>query len=490
MTGRDAPCSLCRAGAEAAVAGRLAIVATTVPRRLALTHAGAGVAARAAHRIVLAGILVVALMVMAGPATAQERTAADGAGPDGAGEPRLTMDLPETEAIPGQALSLRLTVLVPTHMPKPPVWPSFEAPNLWVRVASTGPTSERVDGETWAGVTRRYLLAPMVPGEIVLPRSELIVTYADPQSNEPRRARLAVEPIRLAGVAPAGAEQLDPFLAAQSFALEQSVVGETKAMTPGASVTRTVTANIGGTSPMFVPPLLAPATVEGVRLYPGEPVVQEKSERGQISGTRTESVTLVAEGGGEGTLPAVSLEWYNLRTGKVERATVDEVAVTVTGPKAGDDAPRDWRIVALWGLVGLLAAALAVLAVRRAWPPARRYLAARRAARLASEGHAFAQLRRAVNRRDHPGLRPALDRWRSAAGTGDAPPQPHLEALLTTLGRARYGTAPGGEDAAWAALSEALPALRREAHAHTGRRPPLPPLNPTGPPKGPATSTA
>ena len=67
------------------------------------------------------------------------------------GTPILRVDFPETEAIPGQFLTLRLTVLVPTFMPAPPVWLSFEAPNLLVRVpeGGTSPVSERIDGETW-----------------------------------------------------------------------------------------------------------------------------------------------------------------------------------------------------------------------------------------------------------------------------------------------------------------------------------------------------
>ena len=48
---------------------------------------------------------------------AEERTpAADG--------PILWMSFEDTVTVPGQPLSLRLTVLVPTFMPKPPVWPS------------------------------------------------------------------------------------------------------------------------------------------------------------------------------------------------------------------------------------------------------------------------------------------------------------------------------------------------------------------------------
>lgn len=79
--------------------------------------------------------LLIALLMLSAPAAAR----------DG---PILATDFPETEAIPGQPLSLRVTVLVPTFMPSPPQWPSMEAPNLHVRVVSTGGTSQSVDGAT------------------------------------------------------------------------------------------------------------------------------------------------------------------------------------------------------------------------------------------------------------------------------------------------------------------------------------------------------
>ena len=44
--------------------------------------------------------------------------------------PILRTEFEETQAIPGQSLSLRLTVLVPIYMPAAPVWPAMEVPNV------------------------------------------------------------------------------------------------------------------------------------------------------------------------------------------------------------------------------------------------------------------------------------------------------------------------------------------------------------------------
>tara|TARA_R110002020_G_scaffold212759_2_gene419378 strand:+ start:4398 stop:5729 length:1332 start_codon:yes stop_codon:yes gene_type:complete len=394
--------------------------------------------------------------------------------------PILEMTFEETETVPGQPLTLRLTVYVPTYLPRPPVWPSLEAPNLLVRLPerSTGPVSKPIDGATWAGVSRRYLISPMVPGTFSLPPQEVMVTYADPETNQLAQAALSTGAITFRGVVPEGAEGLEPFLAATSLSLDQEVEGEPGSMKPGDSVTRTVTARIAGTSSMFVPDLLPDAVVPGVAAYPAEPVTTDRDERGTLSGARTERVTYVAEGGGSGEAPAVSLDWYNLESGRIETASVGGFPIAVDGPPAGLETPRDWRAIALAAGAALLAFGLLAVAAARLAPRIRRRLAARRADRLASEAHAFGMLRAVVARDDAPAVHGALDLWAERLDGADPRTRPDVSAALTAIGAARYGRhGVADEPAAWRALSQALDAARRDAHR---RRPAsaLPPLNP------------
>jgi hypothetical protein len=403
------------------------------------------------------------------------------------GDPSIAPDAPflrvvfeATEAVPGQPLSLRLTVLVPTFMPAPPVWPTLEAPNLLVRLPerSTNPTSERIGGETWSGITRHYRISPMVPGDFAIPAQDVVVTWNDPASGNAGKTVLRTEPIAFSGVLPEGAAGLDPFIAAEGLELVQTIEGSPEAMRPGDSVTRTLTAAVRGASPMFLPPLLPTVAIEGVAAYPDEAVLAEQDERGRLGGTRQESVTLVAEGGGTGEVPAVSLDWYDLDNGEVATATVEGFVVNVDGPPASRAAPRDWRAIGLALAAGLVALALLVPLARRDVPPLRRWLADRRAAWLASEAVAWRQLQRAVARRDHAALRPALDGWAARVAGADPRRDPHLQEALAALGAARYAAGNGGDPAAaWRALAAALPAARR-ATADRLCTEMLPPLNP------------
>lgn len=402
----------------------------------------------------------------------------------GAAEPILRVDLESDSAIPGQPISLRVTVLVPTYMPDPPEWPSFELPNLLVRLPerSTNPTSESIDGDTWSGISRHYRLSPMIPGQFTLPPQEILITYADPDGNAPIQATLKTEQVSFSGTVPEGAEGLDPFLAAKDLDLKLDIEGDTEGLTPGASVKLTVEAKIEGTSPMFLPQLLPPFQIEGVAIYRDEPSIAETGNRGEISGTRRESATLIAEGGGSGQVPVITLDWYDLDGKSVETARTSPVDIAVIGPPAATQTePRDWRAIAIAASVILLAAAAITFVGRAAFSLlTRRYNAARRA-RLASEGFAFRQVKNAVRHQDYHALHPALEAWRARLPASSDPlSDSDVQTALTDLGRTRYGRASGdkrGEIAAWHALAAALPKLRRSAESATTRQM-LPPLNP------------
>ncbi|BES71354.1 hypothetical protein RE428_23720 [Marinobacter nanhaiticus D15-8W] len=421
------------------------------------------------------GLWPLLLMLLASPALGQET-------------PVLKTEFEQTEAIPGTPLSLRLTVLVPTYLPSPPEWPGFEAPNVMVRLPerSTGPTSARVGGETWAGVTRHYRLYPMVPGEFEIPPQTVQVTYADTESGDRRQIDLTTDPLRFRGVVPPGAESLDPFFAAGALTLEQSHDGGEGPMKPGDSLTWSVTAKVSGTSPMFLPKLLPELSFSGVAIYPDEPVVSETSARGVMAGTRTESVTLLAQVGGQFEVPAISLDWYNIASSQVETASVEGFAFEIDAPLAPPLKGVDWRWflgIAVLALIGIL---FVFWGVRRWGGGVRQRWHVVRQRRLTSEAHAYRQLKQTIARRDFARLYPALDIWSAKQAGHDPRHDPNIRSALISLGQARYG----GKDTAntgtlWKSLDRSVARARSAAGRKTKAKHALPPLNP-GPQRGTA----
>ncbi|MGF1563673.1 MAG: hypothetical protein ACFB3T_16025 [Geminicoccaceae bacterium] len=402
-------------------------------------------------------------------------------------EPLLRVDFAETETIPGQPLSLRLSVLVPTFMPDPPVWPSLEAPNLLVRLpeGATNPTSERIAGQTWSGITRHYRIAPMVPGTFALPPQAVIVTWNNEDSGAAERARLETEPITFSGVVPEEAADLDPFIAAAELTLNQTIEGTPSEMVPGDSFTRTVTATVEGVSPMFLPPLVSQVEISGLAAYADEPVVAEHDDRGQLSGTRSERTTYVAEAGGSGALPALTIDWYDIDDERVKTAQLELVAVAIDGPPAARAAPRVGRLLAVATAALVALAVVATVFARRLVPVLRRRMQARHSAFLASEAYAWRELNHVLASRDQRALRPALDLWAARIEGADPRTDADVQAALLRLGAARYGAgadsaaAQAGMVAPWRTLQRALVTARKTARQRRSGRA-LPPLNPTG----------
>ncbi len=122
----------------------------------------------------------------------------------------IEVELDKTETIPGQPLSLRLTVLVPTWMTWHVVFPGVDVPNLMVRLPERAatPVSCRVSGETRSGVSRHFGLVPMIPGSYRILPQQVVVTWSDPDSAARRQDVVMTPEIAFVVVVPSEAEGL------------------------------------------------------------------------------------------------------------------------------------------------------------------------------------------------------------------------------------------------------------------------------------------
>ncbi|MFV0409059.1 MAG: hypothetical protein ACK5LJ_04990 [Paracoccus sp. (in: a-proteobacteria)] len=382
--------------------------------------------------------------------------------------------LDQAEVVPGQSVTLRLNILVPTWMPNPPDLPTFEAANLRVRRPANGSTaiSRSIDGATWSGVSRRYLLTPMVPGEFLLPPQTIALTYAGAESITPVEASVVTDPIMLTGILPEGAEGLDPFIAAKALELTQELSAPVTDLAPGTSVIRTVTARIEGASPIVLPPLLAPVDIPAVRIYPDMPQVSEEDDGKTLSGSRVESETIMALGGGTGNVPAIRLDWFNLSTGTVERTEVPGFDISVSGPPVQAEGARGMRNGRQ--MLALAAAGLALLLIlHRLAPRALLAMHEQRAAYLSSERYARKMLLRAVRQHDYPVVTHWLGEWRVRL---TYPESAAIPELMARIGASVYrqGRKPPAAPA-WTALDRAV---RATGQVNADATSALSPLNP------------
>jgi hypothetical protein len=404
--------------------------------------------------------------------------------------PLLRTSLEKDTAIPGQPLLYRVTLLVPTWMPKPPVFPSFEAPNVVVRLPSraSSPTSERINGETWSGISRLYRLYPMVPGKFEIPAGTIKVTYADPETSKPVETDIQTEAFEITGQVPSGAEELDPFIAAKSLNLDRKVEGETDGLVAGDALKISTQISVSGVSPMFIPPTATDLKVEGLSVYSSEPVLEEKEDRGLLSGDRTEVSTVVAEFSGSYEFPELSLSWYNLDNGQIETATVPAISFDVTGaaPDVTQPAePLNWRSLASQSLALVIVVALLTLGLRRFFPHLMKFSQHRRDVFLSSEKFAFRQLQKKIKQRNFDAATRAGLEWQSRLNISDnSLDWTQFDAAVADLGATYYGHQSVGDkpgrDKLWRGLHLEAQGLRQQLRQNRKRTNAnvLPGLNP------------
>lgn len=98
----------------------------------------------------------------------------------------------------------------------------------------------------------------------------------------------------------------------------------------GDPVTRTITILAEGPLAANLPDIKLPDS-QGMKQYPDKPVLENRVTENGVASSKQIKVALIPTKAGNFKLPAISLGWWNTKTGKREVARLDEVFLNVTG---------------------------------------------------------------------------------------------------------------------------------------------------------------
>ncbi|MGY3947055.1 protein BatD [Aeromonas allosaccharophila] len=206
----------------------------------------------------------------------------------------------------------------------------FELPGVMVKQRSELATNftQRQDGETWSHQRWELTLYPQQSGQFEIPAIAVRVTVAQPDGGS-QPLTLTTRPQRFAAALP------DPtltvgghWLSASNLTLSQrwqnsaddQADGELRV---GDAITRTVTANGQDTLSVLIPPLIPVIdNDEWVQAYPAQARLDDTQERGEYLSSREDQTTYIVQRGGELTLPALELRWWNSQTRQLETLTL------------------------------------------------------------------------------------------------------------------------------------------------------------------------
>lgn len=119
------------------------------------------------------------------------------------------------------------------------------------------------------------------------------------------------------------------WLAAEKLELTQEWSGDTQQMKTGEPLTRTLTLRGEGTTVGQLPELNAVKTYAAIKAYPDKPVLNEQKNPVGVTATRQERIAFIPATAGKHILPAIEIPWFNIKTHKMEVASIPETEINV-----------------------------------------------------------------------------------------------------------------------------------------------------------------
>jgi len=226
-------------------------------------------------------------------------------------------------------------------------------------------SSRREDAATWVVQQWQLELYPQQEGDFVVPPIELELAV-NVASAGIVRGSLQTDALGFRVTVPPQLADADKWLATPTLEAEQTFSRTLAGLVPGDAFEREITVRATRVTAMMLP---QPHTenMEGLAAYPDNPVLEDRSNRGEATAIRRERITYVVEQEGQYQLPEQSFLWWDTSTATVQTAVlpaVDIDAGTAASPLI-DDSSLAWLTINWRTLLALVLglAALAVLLV-------------------------------------------------------------------------------------------------------------------------------
>ena len=263
--------------------------------------------------------------------------------------------------------------------------------------STTVKLSNRRGTETWQVLRYPITLFPQRAGTLVVPSFEVRFETTNGFGTTAVPHRLETTPLEIEVRQPPGVAAGQVVVTTPRMKVDSDWKLPESPLKPGDAVTLTVDREATALSAMLLPPL--PVTeVPGLAAYPADPDIEDRTNRGSLTGVRSDRITWIVEQAGEFTLPDVVFRSWNPAQEQLESYRVPGVSFSAEpGPGVASttpgspEAPNPYRSATTpwaWLLGALLATAagiagwtyrswlLAMLAAARVriLPPARALL--------------------------------------------------------------------------------------------------------------------
>jgi hypothetical protein len=271
--------------------------------------------------------------------------------------------------------------------------------------ASTVKLSDTRGGVPWQGLRYTLLLYPQQGGTLQVPSFDVNFSARAGFGAEPARFRFSTSPLEIEARMPPGAEPGSLLVTTSSFSMESSWTPRanpdgTAELKVGDAITLNVARRAQDVPGMVFSPL-PDFTINGLGIYPASPGVNDRVNRGALTGERTDSVTFICEREGTYLIPEIRFQWWDPGREQLAEEQVSSLKLVVAanpawagesaGPAAKVRVPFGWNRALMMGGALLLVA----LSWHVGFPWVRKHLQNRRDLIESGEPWAFRKVRQA-----------------------------------------------------------------------------------------------
>ena len=191
------------------------------------------------------------------------------------------------------------------------------------------------DGKRYMVIERKYAIFPQSSGPItiepVLFEGQLgggSRYLFDPFGRGARTTRIRSDSIELQARPVPQSFGGTVWLPARQLELVEAWSDDPPIFRAGEPVTRTLALIAGGLTSSQLPEIRS-AVPTGIKLYPDQPKLEDKTDASGVVGVRQEKIALIPSQAGKSILPAIEIPWWNTETDTFEIARLPEREIAV-----------------------------------------------------------------------------------------------------------------------------------------------------------------
>ncbi len=212
---------------------------------------------------------------------------------------------------------------------------SFSLPQIprtvIVRIGSPVVSSKEIEDESWFIQTHEFALFSQTIGTVTVPSFEVRFGSKDGFTGPEKDHTENVPELTFEIKAPPKSQDDIFLVTTEKIEISESWNPEPKSANVGDIFHRTITQQADQMTGMALAP--PPTTMpNGIRLYSSRPEVNDKTDRGDFSGMRKDTLTYEMRQGGTWTVPAIQYVWWNPKTEQYGSKTLPSVTFEVAAP--------------------------------------------------------------------------------------------------------------------------------------------------------------